>query len=77
MIRLSKVQQTNRKKSSGNGQYFRRRLSCPICNFERLIDTGQNTKSQTYQVGDSAYLNADYYQKCSKCKSVIGITKIE
>jgi hypothetical protein len=55
----------------------RPRLPCPVCTFERLIDTGECTRSKTYASGDEGYLDADYYQKCSSCKAEIGIRKIE
>jgi len=66
-----------RKKSSRIHQHYRQRLPCPACHFERLIDTGQYTRSKTYVVGEDGYLDADYYQKCSSCKAEIGIRKIE
>jgi hypothetical protein len=58
-------------------QHHHERLSCPACQFERLIDTGRHTQSQTYVEGQEGYLEADYYQKCRKCKADIGIRKIE
>jgi len=68
-----------KKKSSRDRPHYRQQLSCPICHFTRLIDSGQNTRSETYVVGETGYLNADYYAKCpnSKCKADIGIRKIE
>ena len=55
----------------------RPRLPCPACAFERLIDTGEFIRSKTYASEDEGYLDADYYQKCSKCKADIGIKRIE
>ena len=54
----------------------RPRLPCPICEFKRLIDTGQHTLSRTLVAGESDYPNADYYQKCPCCKAEIGIQKL-
>jgi hypothetical protein len=66
-----------KKKTSYSRQHQHGRLSCPACNFERLIDTGQHTRSQTFIEGQDGYPDADYYQKCSSCKAEIGIRKIE
>lgn len=68
--------QTMQRKSKLRHQH-RPRLPCPVCNFERLIDTGMYTHSRTYVVGQKGYLEADYYQKCNHCKADIGIRKIE
>jgi hypothetical protein len=65
------------KKDYNNRHRHRPRLPCPVCTFERLIDTGEFTRSKTYAPGEDGYLNADYYQKCSSCKAEIGIRKIE
>lgn len=70
------VQKTKRK-SSHDRPHYRQRLTCPVCHFDRLIDTGQHTRSITYVAGEDGYLDADYYQKCSYCKAEIGIRKIE
>jgi hypothetical protein len=66
-----------RRKKHINRHSYRPRLPCPACTFERLIDTGQSTRSITFMPGEDGYLNADYYQKCSSCKLEIGIRKIE
>lgn len=67
---------TKRKKSRSR-PYIHQRLPCPACHFERLIDTGQHTKSLAFMASDPGYNDADYYQKCHHCKADIGIQKIE
>jgi hypothetical protein len=67
----------NKRKKTHNRPHVHQRLQCPACHFERLIDTGQQTKSLTYMAGDPGYNDADYYQKCFSCKAEIGIRKIE
>ena len=57
--------------------YKPKKLPCPACEFDRLIDTGQFTCSKTYLPGEEGYLDADYYQKCAGCKLEIGIQKIK
>ena len=52
------------------------KIPCPNCGFDRLIDTGTNTRSQTYLPDDPGYEDADYYQKCGRCKARIGIRKL-
>ena len=70
--------QTLQGKSNARCRHrFKPRLPCPACTFDRLIDTGEHTRSKTYMPGEDGYLNADYYQKCSSCKAEIGIRKIE
>ena len=54
----------------------RNTITCPVCHFTRLIDTGQRTVSTTYKPGDEDYENADYYQKCHSCGTEIGIKKL-
>lgn len=34
-------------------------VTCPACHFKRLIDTGDATKSKTYQPGEQGYDGAD------------------
>lgn len=51
-------------------------VTCPACHFKRLIDTGDATKSKTYQPGEQGYDGADYYQKCHNCGTEIGISKL-
>jgi hypothetical protein len=68
---------TVKRKKTRSRPHLRKRLPCPVCKFERLIDSGQHTKSQTFMEGDPGYNNADYYQKCVSCKAEIGIRKIE
>ena len=66
-----------KRKKAHNRAFVHQRLPCPACYFERLIDTGHHTKSQTYKASDPGYNDADYYQKCVNCKAEIGIRKIE
>jgi len=68
---------TVKHKRAQNRPHLHHRLPCPACHFERLIDTGQHTKSQTFTAGEPGYNDADYYQKCFCCKAEIGIRKIE
>jgi len=74
---IATSQKADKRKTTRNRQHYRQRLPCPACEFERLLDTGQYTHSLTYVAGQVGYLEADYYQKCSKCKADIGIKKIE
>ena len=52
-------------------------LICPVCGFKRLIDTGQGCKSELKKIDyDTSEWQADYYQKCKRCKNEIGIRKV-
>lgn len=55
----------------------RPRLSCPVCGFGRLIDTGQHTHSELHVMERGDPWEADYFAKCDNCKADIGIRKIE
>jgi len=74
---LSTSHKADKRKSTRSHPHHRKRIPCPACPFERLIDAGEYIRSKTYAPGDEGYLEADYYQKCSKCKADIGIKKIE
>lgn len=54
----------------------RQTVPCPACNFKRLIDAGDDTKTRTFQPEDPGYEDADYYQKCHHCGTEIGISKL-
>jgi len=56
-------------------------LKCPVCSA-RIADTDNmvTTKMKVIGRNESPLVNrwrADYYLKCRKCKSNIGIQKIE
>jgi hypothetical protein len=69
----------NKRRKSHRRIHSHQRLPCPVCHFERLIDTGQHTRSLTFVERQEGYSLADYYAKCPnpKCKAEIGIRKIE
>ena len=55
----------------------KKKLSCPVCNFNRLIDADESTMSEL--VPESSIVPGwipDYYQKCPVCKNQIGIKKL-
>ena len=55
----------------------KKRLCCPVCNFNRLIDADESTKSELIPESkiEPGWI-PDYYQKCPVCKSQIGIKKL-
>ena len=56
---------------------MKKRLSCPVCKFKRLIDADENNHSELRAEKDiSNGWTADYYQKCPQCKNQIGIKKV-
>lgn len=58
-------------------QARKKKLACPVCGFGRLIDAGENNKSEMFsedKMPDG--WKPDYYQKCPQCKNQIGIRKI-
>ena len=67
-----------KRKKTSNRQYYRQRLPCPACGFQRLIDTGQHTHSETHVMRGGDCWEADYYAKCPNpdCKADIGIRKL-
>lgn len=51
-------------------------LKCPLCQA-RLIDAAKSTVTELIPEGEvKAGRKPDYYQKCSKCKRLIGIRKV-
>lgn len=55
----------------------RKKLRCPVCGFDRLIDSSVATNSEL--VPEDKILDGwvpDYFQKCPHCKSQIGIKKV-
>ncbi len=59
------------------GMRIKKKLPCPVCGFERLIDEDEHTKTEAK--AESAMPPdwiADYFQKCPRCKNQIGIKKV-
>ncbi len=55
----------------------KKKLKCPVCGFERLIDSAAGTNSELVpEKKISAGWVPDYYQKCPQCKNQIGIKKV-
>jgi phage FluMu protein Com len=54
---------------------MRKQLRCPICN-RRLIDAEVNIETELRAFDPAMVWKADYYLKCWKCKSSIGLKKI-
>lgn len=55
----------------------KRRIPCPVCGFERLIDADIDNKSELKAEKElSDDWIPDYYQKCPRCKNQIAIRKI-
>ena len=57
--------------------YEKKSLSCPVCGNRRLIDAPIFTESEMVPE-DKIPIGwlPDYYQKCRRCKSEIGIRKV-
>ena len=56
---------------------MKKRISCPICGFARLIDSDENVKSELREESTiTDGWHPDYFQKCPQCKKQIGIKKI-
>ena len=55
----------------------RKALPCPVCGFGRLIDSTSDNKSELVPEKDikDGWV-PDYFQKCPRCKTQIGIKKI-
>lgn len=53
----------------------RRNIPCPLCGWHRLIDAGNRTNTVTFPPSHPCFEDADYFQKCCKCKNIIGISK--
>ena len=55
----------------------KKRLSCPVCGFKRLVDADERVISELY---DESKMppgwKADYFAKCCKCGCQIGIKKV-
>lgn len=55
----------------------KKRLICPECGFGRLIDAGEDTKSELREESKiEEGWHPDYFAKCSKCGKQIAIRKI-
>ena len=55
----------------------KKKLKCPVCGFPRLIDSGADTISEMIPEDKiQAGWHPDYFQKCHKCGSQIGIRKV-
>lgn len=55
----------------------KKQLCCPVCGFKRVVDAGENVKSELY--AESAMppnWRPDYFTKCCKCGNQIGIKKV-
>lgn len=51
-------------------------LRCPVCGA-RLIDSAKNIMTELIPQEDAENEKmSDYYQKCNKCKRLIGIKKV-
>ena len=51
-------------------------LKCPLCGA-RLIDSAKNIVTELTPQGNAECEKvSDYYQKCNKCKQLIGIKKV-
>jgi len=58
-------------------KHYKKSISCPVCGYERLIDTSVDTRSELIEEGKMPpEWKPDYYQKCHCCKKEIGIKKI-
>lgn len=56
---------------------MKKRISCPICGFARLIDSDENVKSELREESEiTDGWHPDYFMKCPHCKKQIGIKKI-
>lgn len=64
---------TNRCAQNGN-KARRNRLLCPICGY-RIIDQKAGITSELRLIAQGEEWQADYYLKCQKCKSEIGLRK--
>lgn len=51
-----------------------KQIKCPICN-RRLIDAEESVESEVRVFNPAETWKADYYLKCWKCKSNIGLKK--
>ncbi len=52
-----------------------KQIKCPICN-RRLIDAEESVESEVRVFNPAETWKADYYFKCWKCKSNIGLKKL-
>ncbi|MDR0695953.1 MAG: hypothetical protein LBF68_00200 [Christensenellaceae bacterium] len=64
------------RKKSRYRQRYRQRLPCPACGF-RVIDAEIDIHSELHIMEKGDSWNGDYFAKCERCKSDIGIRKIE
>jgi hypothetical protein len=77
LLNTGSVAHKVKRKSRGERPHLHNMLECPARKFKRLIDTGRDTRSKTYQEYEEGYITAHYFQKCPHCKASIGIRKIE
>ena len=55
----------------------KKKLICPVCNFQRLIDSAVSIESELRKEDDiDSKWKPDYYMKCPRCKNQIGIRKV-
>ncbi len=52
-----------------------KQLGCPLCG-SRIIDADEKVKSEVRAYKQAKKWKADYYMKCWKCKSNIGLKKL-
>jgi len=49
-------------------------VECPLCDNKRIIDKGSLTDVEA-KPADEEYSESDFYIKCWKCKTEIGLKK--
>lgn len=55
----------------------KKKLSCPVCGFNRLIDADIDNQSELISEDKMPKdWQPDYFQKCPHCKNQIGIRKV-
>lgn len=74
---MNSTANTFQQNSKPGRPVHKKKLSCPVCNFKRLIDADESTKSELIPESriEPGWV-PDYYQKCPVCKSQIGIKKL-
>lgn len=55
---------------------MRRKLDCPVCGYH-LVDAADDTTSQVRKVQKKDVWEPDYFCKCPRCKSDIGIKTVK
>lgn len=52
-----------------------RRILCPVCS-SRVIDEGAETQTEIRIFKPADEWRADYYTRCWKCKTILGLRKL-